>query len=152
MLSTGICGWGRRHGGPTTKSTSKVRGKRPGWIQSNGTCPVRFIGEKGWLETGDGGEIHFSLDGNAIESSRSGEHPRGFDVINHVRNFFDCVKTRKPTAANSTVKRRSHIACHAAALAWVLQRPLQIDPATETFVGDNEANRLKFRPQRNEWV
>ncbi len=38
-------------------------GQRTGWIQSNGTCPVRFIGEKGWVETGDGGEVHLALDG-----------------------------------------------------------------------------------------
>lgn len=127
-------------------------GERPGWIKSNGTCPVRFFGEKGWLETGDGGEIHLSLDGNKIEISKSGERPRGFDVVNHLRNFFDCMRTRKPTAANSTVMRRSHIACHAAALSWILQRPLKIDPVTETFVGDEEANRLKSRPQRTDWA
>lgn len=127
-------------------------GKRPGWIQSNGTCPVRFIGDKGWIETGDGGEIHLALEGDAIQVSKVGERPRGFDVVNHLRNFFDCIKSRQPTAANSVVMRRSHIACHAAALAWVLQRPLKIDPTTETFIGDDEANRLKSRPQRSEWV
>lgn len=127
-------------------------GQRPGWIQSNGTCPVRFIGEKGWVETGDGGEIHLSLEGDAIEIRKSGERPRGFDVVNHTRNFFDCMRTRKPTAANSTVMRRSHIACHAAALSWILQRPLKIDPVTETFVGDEEANQLKSRPQRTDWA
>lgn len=127
-------------------------GKRPGWIQSNGTCPVRFIGDKGWVETGDGGEVHLMLDGKAPEVSKAGERPRGFDVVNHLRNFFDCIKSRKPTAANSTVMRRSHIACHAAALSWILQRPLKIDPATETFIGDEEANRLKSRPPRNDWT
>ncbi len=127
-------------------------GQRPGWIQSNGTCPVRFVGENGWVETGDGGEIHLALEGNATEVTKAGERPRGFDVVNHLRNFFDCMRTRKPTAANSTVMRRSHIACHAAALSWILQRPLKIDPATEVFVGDEEANRLKSRPQRTDWA
>jgi hypothetical protein len=116
-------------------------GKRTGWIQSNGTCPVRFIGEKGWVETGDGGEVHLALDGKETDVTSDGKPARGADVVNHLRNFFDCVKTRKPTAANSTVMRRSHIACHAAALCWILQRPLKLDPATESFVGDDEANR-----------
>ncbi len=127
-------------------------GKRPGWIQSTGTCPVRFIGERGWVETGDGGEIHSTIDGKTSVIEKSGDRSRGFDVVNHLRNFFDCMRTRKPTAANSTVMRRSHIACHAAALAWVLQRPLKIDPQTETFIGDEEANLLKSRPQRTEWM
>ncbi len=127
-------------------------GQRPGWIQSNGTCPVRFIGDKGWVETGDGGEVHLALDGPPTAISKLAERPRGFDVVNHLRNFFDCMRTRKPTAANSTVMRRSHIACHAAALSWILQRSLKFDPATETFIGDDEANRLRTRPQRTDWA
>jgi hypothetical protein len=45
--------------------------------------------------------------------------------------------------------RRSHIACHAAAIAWILQRKLKLDPATETFVDDDEANRLRSRAPRD---
>jgi predicted dehydrogenase len=126
-------------------------GQRPGWIQSNGTCPVRFIGEDGWVETGDGGEVHVALKGGATEVTQSEARPRGFDVVNHLRDFFDCMRTRQPTAANSTVMRRSHLAAHAAALSWILQRSLKFDPATESFIGDEEANRLKTRPQRTDW-
>ncbi|MFO0455174.1 MAG: Gfo/Idh/MocA family protein [Planctomycetota bacterium] len=127
-------------------------GTRPGWIQTTGTCPVRFIGERGWVETGDGGEIHSLIDDKSSVIQPTGDRSRGFDVVEHLRNFFDCMRTRQPTAANSTVMRRSHIACHAAALAWVLQRTLKFDPATETFVGDDEANRLRSRSQRAEWA
>lgn len=126
--------------------------QRPGWIQSNGTCPVRFVGEKGWVETGDSGEIHLSTENNAVDISKAGARRNGLDVDLHARNFFDCMRTRKPTAANSTVMRRSHIACHAAALSWILQRPLKIDPVSEKFVDDDEANRLKTRPQRSDWI
>src|SRR5690606_33067636 len=28
-------------------------GERPGWVQHLGTCPVRFVGEAGSIETGD---------------------------------------------------------------------------------------------------
>jgi hypothetical protein len=45
--------------------------------------------------------------------------------------------------------RRSHIACHAAAIAWVLNRKLKFDPVKEEFVGDAEANRLRSRPERD---
>ena len=127
-------------------------GTRPGWIPSIGTCPVRFIGEKGWVETGDGGEVHLAIQGKPIEVTSAGKPARGADVVNHLRDFFDCVKSRQPTAANSTVMRRSHIACHAAALAWILQRPLKLDPINESFIDDDEANRLRTRPQRTDWV
>ena len=127
-------------------------GERPGWIQSNGTCPVRFVGENGWVETGDGGEVHLSIAGKPTEVTSDGKPVRGADVVNHLREFFDCVKSRKPTSANSTVMRRSHIACHAAALAWILQRPLKLDPTRESFIDDDEANRLITRPQRTDWA
>ncbi|MCE3015108.1 MAG: Gfo/Idh/MocA family protein [Pirellula sp.] len=126
--------------------------QRPGWIQSNGTCPVRFVGEKGWIETGDSGEIHLSILDNTVDMSKAGARRNGLDVDLHARNFFDCMRTRMPAVANSTVMRRSHIACHAAALSWILQRPLKIDPVSEKFVDDDEANRLQIRPQRIEWM
>ena len=43
----------------------------------------------------------------------------GLDVSAHSRDFFDCIKSRGRPAANSQVMRRSHIACHAAALSWM---------------------------------
>ena len=44
--------------------------------------------------------------------------------------------------------KNSHIACHAAALSWILQRKLTIDPAQEKFLNDDEANGLRSRPDR----
>jgi hypothetical protein len=45
--------------------------------------------------------------------------------------------------------RRSHIACHAAAIAWILRRKLTLDPVKEAFIGDEEANLMRFRPARS---
>ncbi len=75
----------------------------------------------------------------------------GLDVSAHARNFFDCVKSRGTTAANPEVMRHSHIACHAAALAWLLNRKLTLDPVKAAFVDDDEANRLRHRPARDPW-
>jgi hypothetical protein len=74
---------------------------------------------------------------------------RGIDAALHARDFFDCVRSRKPTICNAAVMRRSHVACHAAAFSWILGRKLTIDPATETFVNDDEANGLRSRPARD---
>ena len=75
----------------------------------------------------------------------------GLDVSAHARNFFDSVKSRQPTVCNSSVMRHSHVACHAAALSWILQRKLKLDPEKETFADDAEANSLKSRPARDPW-
>ncbi len=126
-------------------------GERPGWVQSLGTCPVRFEGDQGSVETGDSGDIVVKPKSLEKEISNSYKKIAGLDVSAHARNFFDCVKSREPTAANPTVMRNSHIACHAAALAWVLQRKLTIDPQTALFVNDPEANSLRSLPERDPW-
>jgi predicted dehydrogenase len=125
-------------------------GQRPGWVQSLGTCPVRFVGEEGWVEVGDSGGIEVQpaslraeLTGVEVKSTS------GLDVAAHSRNFLDCIKSRGLPAANAAVMRRSHIACHAAALSWLLNRKLRLDPAREEFIGDDEANGLRSLPSRN---
>lgn len=122
--------------------------RSPEYISRLGTCPVRFVGDDGWVETGDEGEIVVHPKSLAKEIEQS-KRVRGLDVTAHSRNFFDCIRTRKQTAANPDVMRRSHIACHAAALAWVLGRKLKLDPVKEEFIGDVEANRLRSRPERD---
>lgn len=126
-------------------------GERPGWIQNLGTCPVRFVGDEGWVETGDSGgiEVHPASLKSAIP--QRGKKVVGLDVSAHARNFFDCVKSRGQTAANPQVMRHSHIACHAAALSWILKRKLKLDPAREMFIGDDEANSLRTRAARDPW-
>jgi predicted dehydrogenase len=129
-------------------------GERPGWIQHLGTCPVRFVGDEGWVEVGDSGEIEVSSAAlrNDLKAGGGQKQVVGLDVSAHARNFFDSIRSRKPTAANAGVMRRSHIACHAAALSWILGRKLTLDPVREEFVNDDEANRLRSRAAREPWI
>lgn len=120
----------------------------PHYITRLGTCPVRFIGDEGWVETGDEGEIVVSSESLQNELPEATKRVRGLDVSAHARDFFDCIRSRKTTAANPDVMRRSHIACHAAAIAWILKRKLTLDPQKEEFVNDAEANLLRTRPER----
>ncbi len=123
--------------------------RRSGWL-GLGTCPVRFEGDEGWVETGDTGRIAVSLD--SLRAELPNPTITGTSTQTHVRNFFNCVKSRGKTAANADVMRKSHVACHAAAIAWKLDRKLKFDPVTEMFVGDDEANRLRIRSERQPWA
>jgi predicted dehydrogenase len=123
----------------------------PHYITRLGTCPVRFIGDEGWVETGDEGEIVVSSDSLKKELGENYKRVRGLDVSEHSRNFFDCIRSREATNANADVMRRSHIASHAAAIAWILGRKLKFDPVSEEFVNDPEANLLRSRPAR-QWA
>ena len=121
----------------------------PHYITRLGTCPVRFVGDEGWVETGDEGEIVAHPKSLQKELPDATRRVRGLDVSAHARNFFDCIRSRKATAANADVMRRSHIASHAAAIAWILGRTLEFDPVKEEFIGDDDANRLRSRAARD---
>jgi predicted dehydrogenase len=115
-----------------------------------GTCPVRFEGDEGWVEVGDHGHIVTSK--KSLKEGAPKEEMYGTDPIKHVRDFLDCVKTRKKPACNQDIARRGHIACHAAAIGWQLGRKVQFDPKTEKFINDDEANKMANRVRREPWT
>ncbi|MDR1484906.1 MAG: Gfo/Idh/MocA family oxidoreductase [Planctomycetaceae bacterium] len=136
----------------------KLVGRPSGWL-GLGNCAVRFEGENGWVETGDSGKIAVSPDSLRSELAKDfgiygkrqdGTH--GEDPETHIRNFLDCVKTREQPICNADVVCSTHIACHAAALSWLLNRELNFDPKTDNFINDKQANRLKSRAWREPWI
>ena len=133
----------------TYKNGVKLVMRPDGWL-GLGTCPVRFEGENGWVETGDSGRILVSSDSLRKEIGSLGDVPAGVDPITHVRNFFDCVKTRRQPVCNADVICSSHLVCHASALSWMLKRELTFDPIKVEFT-DDEANRMRTRQWREPW-
>ena len=123
--------------------------RAPHYVTRLGTCPVRFVGDAGSVETGDEGEIVAQPESLQKQVPPDTKRVRGLDVSAHSRNFFDCIRSRSATVANPDVMRRSHIACHAASIAWILSRKLKFDPVKEAFIGDEEANRLRTRAARD---
>jgi predicted dehydrogenase len=79
-------------------------------------------------------------------TGNTGEQLRG-----HVRNFLDCVKSRKQPVSDLESGHRTATACHLANLSLRLGRKLRWDPAKEEVVGDAEANRWRVRPYRPPW-
>ncbi|MDX1679138.1 MAG: Gfo/Idh/MocA family oxidoreductase [Akkermansiaceae bacterium] len=116
------------------------------WQEGLSSCPVRLEGEDGWIEAGDSGKVVCS-DKKLFGLKRPAEM-HGIDPIKHVREFVDCVKSRKKTACNSRITRNGHVAGHAASIAWRLGRKLTFDPKTERFLDDEEANDYCVRERR----
>ena len=69
-------------------------------------------------------------------------------IINHMGNFFDCVAARKTPISDVESQHRSVTTCHLGNISMQLGRPLDWNPATETF-SDADANQLRSRPQRH---
>ncbi len=121
----------------------------PNWTTRLGTCPVKFVGENGSIETGDSGETVASTPALEKQLAEAAKRVKGLDVSAHARNFFDSVRSRKPTVANADIMRSSHNVCHAAAMSWILKRKLSWDPAKHEFIGDEEANSMRSRTSRD---
>ncbi|MBI5688867.1 MAG: Gfo/Idh/MocA family oxidoreductase [Verrucomicrobia bacterium] len=119
-----------------------------GWL-GLGTCSVRYEGDEGWVETGDRGE--FKVYPESLRGERTGRAQAGTHPGTHLRQFLDCVKSRAQPAANGDVACQSHIACHAAYVAWQLGRKLRYDPVKNEFPGDEDANRMRSRAKREPW-
>jgi len=118
-----------------------------GWI-GLGSCPVRFEGDTGWVETGDDAEIKASSPTLLVgKGAKIAGYPANF----HVRDFLDCVKTRGQTRANADAACYSHITCHAANISLFLDRKLKYDPKKNEFIGDEQANRLRSEALREPW-
>ncbi len=123
--------------------------RSPQYRTSTGTCPVRYIGDEGWVETGDNGEIVLSE--SLVKTQARRFKKPGTSAAGHGRNFFDCVKSRALPVCNQNIMRRSHIACFAAEMSWELGRKVTFDPVKERFVNDAEANRRISRATREPW-
>ena len=68
------------------------------------------------------------------------------------RNFLDCVKSREKTYAHEGLGHRAAAFAHIGTIAAKLGRKLKFDPKNEVFIGDDEANKMLARPERDPWT
>jgi predicted dehydrogenase len=73
------------------------------------------------------------------------------DESEHV-NFLKCIRSRKPVYHPVEDMHRTATIAHMGNIAMKLRRTLIWDPANEEFPGDNEANLMRSRPEREPWT
>lgn len=99
------------------------------------------FGDQGYMIIGNGRWRAFDPK-RKIVAEGSGN----YDGTDHIRNFLDCVRSgNKPNADLETVGHPSSVLCHAGNVAWRTGHRLTLDPVTETFVDDAQANALRSR-------
>ena len=69
----------------------------------------------------------------------------------HLRNFIDCVRSRKAPNAEIEVGFRSVVHCHLANMVARTGRTLRYDGKSNTVSGDPAAARLVSREYRDHW-
>jgi hypothetical protein len=122
-----------------------------GW---RGSCGVRFEGSEGWASVADGyakPDLSSPALLSGFKKAIDDYTAREGRPMNHMRDFLDCVRTRRLTVANPEIMHRSMTTNHAINICLALKRDLKWDPATEQFIGDPEANRYLSRAYREPW-
>jgi predicted dehydrogenase len=69
----------------------------------------------------------------------------------HVKNFIDCVQSRKRPNSDVEIGHNSMIACHLGNIAFRLGRQIKWDLEKEEVIGDKEAQRYVTREYRAPW-
>ena len=114
--------------------------------QDCGDKGVRFDGDAGWIHCSDGGDI--TAEPKSILHQRAAPRVDWAFMGDHVRNFLDCVKSRKLAASHPELAHRAHTMIHCANLCLRLGRKVRWDPKDERFVGDDHASRMLARTMR----
>jgi len=125
---------------------------------------TRFEGDEGWVEFdykdlrasseslvgAKLGPDEIRLATDAVASSAEG--PPRTHTWRHVRNFLDCVRSRKEPVEPAEAGHRTASLCHLANIAMKLHRKIRWDPKEERILGDEEAQAMLSRPMRAPWT
>jgi predicted dehydrogenase len=122
-----------------------------GW---RGSCGVRYEGTDGSVATADGYEKpDVSSPALLREYKKLVQEyvARTQRPLNHLRDFLNSVRSRRTTVTPAEVAHRTMTTNLIMDLCLDLKRSLKWDPVRESFVGDEEANRLRARAMRAPW-
>ncbi|NOX54256.1 MAG: Gfo/Idh/MocA family oxidoreductase [Planctomycetes bacterium] len=108
---------------------------------------IMFVGEEGRLFVNRGGVY-----GKAAEELKQNPLPEGAWRVapssDHMGNFFDAVKQRREPVSPVRIQHRTVTACHLTNISLRLGRKITWDPEKEQIAGDEEADQMLHRPQR----
>jgi len=119
----------------------------PSWPFSG--TRIEVYGTKGqmFFSRHGGGWQVFGPDGKPARTQ-----PGRFPNQEHIDNFLSCIRTRETPAADIEEGHLSTLLCHYGNIAYRCGRKLTIDPESEGFVGDKEANSYLKRTYREPWI
>jgi len=110
---------------------------------------IVFEGTEGWVYV-KRGQID-AQPKSMLTSTIGPDEIRLYKSNNHKANWLECIKSRAETIAPVEIGHRSCTVCLLGEIAMRLGRKLKWDPDKEQFIGDDQANRMLWRPMRSPW-
>jgi len=145
-----------------TWSVREVNGMSSGGFDFHGTKGNLSLSRSGfkvtaekWATTDDAEETGKKKKVDKDDKKKMTEEmtdPGSEQPVAHVRNFLDCVKSRKRPNADVEEGHLSAILCHLGNIATRLGRSLRWDAEKEEIAGDADANRWLSKEDRKPWV
>lgn len=129
----------------------KLVARCDGW---RGSCGVKYEGTEGWVACADGYEKPDVSSPVLLRDSKKllqDYVARTERPLNHLRDFLNCVRTRRHPVTNAEVAHRTMTTNLIMDICLDLKRSLKWDPVKEEFIGDEEANRKRSRAMREPW-
>jgi len=117
----------------------------------HGACGERFDGPEGWAAAADGytgPDVSSPALLSQYKKVLADYTVRTRRPLSHVRDFLDCIRSRRATVASPDVMYRSMKICLAADICEELKRDVTFDLVNAEFVADAQANRMRSRAMR----
>jgi predicted dehydrogenase len=143
-----ICAHTQLDGAVDPRSTA-IKGRNGRERQVRHDNGILFLGEDGkWIFVNR--EIITASDDKLIKEPLPAGATRLYHSNNHMGNFLECLRNRKPTICPAEVGHSSVTVCHIGVIALRTGKKLKWDPARERF-DDDEANKWLSREMREPW-
>ena len=108
-----------------------------------------WYGEKGWIHVD---RSRLIAEDPAVLEEKIGENEiHLYKSADHVRNFIECIKSRKETIPPAEIAHRSISVALIGEIAMLTGQKLKWDKEKEVFIDNINANRLLSRPFRGSW-
>jgi predicted dehydrogenase len=148
-----------------TWSSSEVSAGRWRGLEISGTKGTLSIDRRGFEITPDKAiPADEQIPGYAFSSAPRDEFPsrteaikdEGYEQVRdqfvpHVRDFLDCIKTRRQPISDLASAHHTTTACHLANIAMRVGRVVRWDDGKQEIVGDAEASSLLTKTYRAPW-
>jgi len=118
-------------------------------ITSSDGHGIRFEGPDGWVHVDRGFLETFPKELMQEELGPGDVHL--YRSPGHHEDWLNCIQTRQRPICDVEIGYKSIVVCHLGNIAIRTGRALRWDPASERFVGDDEANRWISKPYRAPW-
>jgi len=136
-----------------TNSEAEMRDKYP-FVAPNDVVGVIFFGSEGYMIIPDYSSYYTFLGPKREPGPHSAAEGHPMMAAPHFQNWIAACRSRRHEDLNADVEQGhlSTTVCHLAKISNQLKRSVNFDPKTESFLNDDEANRLLKREYRPPYV